>query len=40
MPYNPRSTDVTRFRNLRIGDYVQVQGTYLNETRMELRNFY
>lgn len=40
MPYNPRSTDVTRFRNLRVGDYVQVQGTMLNETRMELRNFY
>lgn len=40
MPYNARSTDVTRFRNLRIGDWVQIQGVYLNETRVELRNFY
>lgn len=40
MPYNARSTDVTRFRNLRIGDWVQIKGVYLNETRVELRNFY
>lgn len=40
MPYNARSTDVNRFNALRINDYVQVQGIYLNESRFELRQFY
>jgi hypothetical protein len=40
MPYNPRSTDVTRFRNLRSGDYVQLQALQLNSGRYELRQFY
>lgn len=39
MPYNPRSSDLSRFRSLRVGDYVQVQGVYLNESRFELRSF-
>lgn len=40
MPYNPRSTDVTRFQNLRAGDSVRLAGVYLNNTRVELREFY
>ena len=40
MPYNPRSTDVNRFNNLRNGDYVQIQAYYLNSSRYELANFY
>lgn len=39
MPYNPRSTDLTRFRNLRTGDWVRLQGSYVNETRVELVQF-
>lgn len=39
MPYNPRSTDISRFRNLRSGDYVTLQGTMLNNSRVELRQF-
>ena len=40
MPYNARSSDVTRFNSLRTGNYVQIQGLYLNESRVELRQFY
>lgn len=40
LPYNPRSTDVNRFNSLRIGDYVRLYGTYVNQSRVELRNFY
>ena len=40
LPYNPRSTDVDRFRNLRSGDFVRLYGTYLTQTRVELRQFY
>jgi hypothetical protein len=40
MPYNPRSTDVNRFNNLRSGDYVQIQAYYLNSSRYELANFF
>ena len=40
LPYNPRSSDVTRFRNLRTGDYVSLQAVYLNTSRYELRQFY
>jgi hypothetical protein len=39
MPYNPRSNDVTRFNQLRNGDYVRLQGELLNNTRFELRQF-
>lgn len=39
MPYNPRSSDVNRFNQLRTGEYVQFQGVYLNDTRVELRSF-
>ena len=40
MPYNPRSFDLNKFNNLRSGDYVQLQGLYLNQSRFELRQFY
>ena len=40
LPYNPRQSDVTRFQSLRTGDRVQFTGTYLNDTRVELREFY
>jgi hypothetical protein len=39
MPYNPRSNDVTRFNQLRNGDYVRLQGELLNNTRFELKQF-
>jgi len=40
MPYNPRSTDLTKFNNLRNGDYVRFYGVLVNNNRIELRNFY
>lgn len=39
LPYNPSSTTVQRFNNLRSGDYVRFQGVYINQTRVELRQF-
>ena len=39
MPYNPRSADLTRFNNLRNGDFVRIYGTLLNNSRVELRQF-
>lgn len=40
MPYNPRSTDLSKFNNLRNGDYVRFYGVLVNNNRIELRNFY
>ena len=40
LPYNARTVDVNKFRNLRSGDYVRLYGTYLNNSRVELRQFY
>ncbi len=40
MPYNPRSTDATKFNNMRSGDYVRFYGVYLNNTRVQLSQFY
>ena len=40
LPYNLSSTDVNRFNNLRSGDFVRFYGTFLNNTRVELRQFY
>jgi len=40
MPYNPTRADVTRFQNLRVGDVVRFGGVYVNNTRVELRQFY
>ncbi|MEO7503358.1 MAG: hypothetical protein ABIW94_12030 [Gemmatimonadaceae bacterium] len=40
MPYNARRQDATTFQNLRNGDNVRLYGVYLNNTRVELRQFY
>lgn len=40
MPYNVTSADANRFRNLRTGEHVRLYGVYLNNTRVELRQFY
>jgi len=40
MPYNPRQNDITRFQNLRTGDFVRMYGVPLNNSRVELRQFY
>ena len=40
LPYNPNQTDVNRFQNLRTGQYVRLYGVYLNNSRVELRQFY
>ena len=40
MPYNPRSTDLNRFNSLRTGDFVRINGVLLNNSRVELRQFY
>jgi hypothetical protein len=40
LPYNPRRVDVDRFNNLRPGDYVRLYGVFLNNSRVELRQFY
>ena len=40
MPYNPRSTDVQTYNNLRVGQFIRFYGVYLNNTRVELRQFY
>jgi hypothetical protein len=40
LPYRATSTDVNRFNNLRIGDFVRFYGVFLNNNRVELRNFY
>lgn len=40
MPYSPSRTDLARFQSLRAGDNVRFAGVYLNNTRVELRQFY
>ena len=40
MPYSASRADQNRFQNLRQGDYVRIAGVYLNNTRVELRQFY
>jgi hypothetical protein len=39
LPYNARRSDVDRFRALRSGDYVRVEGRFLDRERFELENF-
>ena len=39
LPYNASSTTVQRFNNLRSGDFIRFQGVYVNQTRVELRQF-
>jgi hypothetical protein len=40
MPYNPRRSDVDTFQNLRPGQSVRLYGVLLNNSRVELREFY
>jgi hypothetical protein len=40
MPYNPTQSDLNRFNNLRTGDFVRFSGLMLNNSRVELRQFY
>lgn len=40
LPFNLRQTDLNRFQNLRNGDYVRLYGVALNNSRIELRQFY
>jgi exosome complex RNA-binding protein Csl4 len=40
LPYNPRRADVDRFNSLRRGDYVRIYGVFVNNSRVELRQFY
>jgi len=40
MPYNPSQADLNRFNNLRNGDFVRINGVMLNNSRVELRQFY
>ncbi len=40
MPYNPRQVDLNKFNSLRNGDYVRLNGTLLNNNRVELHDFY
>jgi tRNA(Ile2) C34 agmatinyltransferase TiaS len=40
MPYSPSRTDLNRFQSLRSGDVVRIAGVYLNNSRVELRQFY
>ena len=40
MPYSPRRADLARFQNLRSGDRVRIAGVPLNNSRVELRQFY
>ena len=40
MPYSPSRTDLDRFQRLRSGDVVRIAAVPLNNTRVELRQFY
>ena len=40
LPYRVSSADLNRFQSLRNGDYVRIYGVPLNNTRVELRQFY
>jgi len=40
MPYSPSRSDLNRFQSLRAGDNVRIAGVVLNNTRVELRQFY
>lgn len=40
LPYNVSRADLSRFQSLRPGDYVRLYGVLLNNSRVELRQFY
>jgi hypothetical protein len=40
IPYNARSNDVTKFQNLRVGDYVRLYGSVISSGQVQLSQFY
>ena len=40
LPYNPNQRDLNTFNNLRVGQNVRLYGVYVNNSRVELRQFY
>ena len=40
IPYNARSNDVSKFQNLRVGDYARIYGTVVNTGQVQLTQFY
>jgi hypothetical protein len=40
MPYSPSRADINRFQSLRAGDNIRIAGVFLNNSRVELRQFY
>lgn len=40
LPYNPNQRDLNTFNNLRNGQYVRLYGIFVNNSRVELRQFY
>lgn len=40
MPYRATTADVNKYNNLRVGDYVRFNGIYLNNSQVELQQFY
>ena len=40
MPYSPSRADVNKFQTRRSGDVVRIAGVFLNNSRVELRQFY
>ena len=40
LPYNLSSADANTFNRMRSGDYVRFYGTYVGNSRVELRQFY
>ena len=40
MPYNAARNDASRFQNLRSGDFVRIAGVFVNNSRVELRQFH
>jgi exosome complex RNA-binding protein Csl4 len=40
LPYNVRQSDLNTFQNLRLGDRVRFYGVFLDDSRVELRQFY
>jgi hypothetical protein len=39
VPNNARTNDVVKFQNLQAGDFVRFRGVFLNDARVELRQF-
>ena len=39
LPYNASRTEIERFQRLRRGDNVRFYGVFINQTRIELRQF-